>query len=142
MGADMIPELALKYPRLFKRGDLSRSWLNPGWAPVVDRLLADLDQLLDDEQANRLVIRKIGEKFGVLHVHADFYERDEAGRLDQLDTDSATARVITKVLEEASAKSAQICERCGAASSLQRLPGWVTTLCTSCQAKRQGELKC
>lgn len=44
------------------------------------------------------------------------------------------------MLEDASTQSAQICEGCGAASSLQRLAGWVTTLCTSCQARRRGTL--
>ncbi len=139
MDTATISELARKYPRLLRRQYLFRTQLDHGWAPIVGDLLAKLDAMLDDEQARRLIISKIGEKFGMLYVHADFYERDETGRLDQLDADSSTVKRIKTMLEEASEKSIQICEHCGAESSLQRLAGWVTTLCTSCQAKRQWE---
>ena len=136
-----IDELTRKYPRLLRRGYLARSWLNPGWAPIVDRFLADIDELLDDEQARRLIIGKIGEKFGVLYMHADFYERDTDGRLDRLDADSTTARRIQHLLEDARAQSAHTCERCSAASSLQSLAGWATTLCASCRAEQHAELE-
>lgn len=82
MSEDTISELARKYPRVLRRKYLFRTHLDFGWTLIVDRLLADLDELLDDEQARRLIISKIGEKFGALHVHADFYDRDEEGRLD------------------------------------------------------------
>jgi hypothetical protein len=108
--------LRSRYPKWFDRRSLLSIDLPDGWAEIVTRLCDDVAAALGPE-AERLRLRQIKSKFGVLRV----YWRHPNSALRTLVGDRVAA---TK------AKSQRTCEVCSSPASLCVGDlGWLATLC-------------
>ncbi|PQM53722.1 hypothetical protein C5U48_02615 [Mycolicibacter virginiensis] len=88
-----------------------------GWQPIINRLVADLQEL---DPAIRIV--RVREKFGGLRVSAEWPAGTDLDRLRSL-------------VDAARDESSRTCERCGIAGEQRRVGGyWIMTLCSSCNA--------
>ena len=143
-----------KYPRLFQgEPSLLGLGLPLGWFAIMDEALAQIDALLDDEQASKFSVDQVKEKFGVLRVHLGLqpvligreengwpiYEDDQPS--DELVSVMQAARKFTNA---ASQKSAYTCAACSAPGRL-RSPAtgdavWMLTLCDACNRIPRREL--
>lgn len=131
---DALPELMQRYPRLFRgEGPVIPSGLLPGWAGLVEQLLADIDGLLTDAQAQRFEVGQIKEKFGTLRF---YWKLQESG---QASDDERLLRVrMMALVREAERHSATVCERCGAPGTLGENMGWYRVRCESCGDNARG----
>ena len=143
-----ISLLVERHPRLF-HGKHPRvmSDCPPGWQSLVDRFFADVDVMLDDEQARSFRVEQIKEKFAGLRIYwklgkqkttaVDVFANDGIIRLQTQPNqptelfDQIAARV-TLAEEEA----AQTCQKCGSLGAERRSRGWLITLCAACAAPR------
>jgi hypothetical protein len=82
-----------------------------GWWPLVREVCQRLD-----ETGGK--IHQVKEKFGGLRIYAHCNEE------------------VSKLINEAEAKSYQICEECGSEEDVTSEGGWIKTLCKQC---REGE---
>lgn len=145
-GAERIARIVAKYQRLFSAGRRPhRSSVPHGWAPIVDDLVGSIDALLDDDQATRFFVFRIGERAGRLRLDTSLFPRDADGNLQPLEplpaADAAVEREILRLIEVAGQRSAETCQGCGVASSLRTVDGYVSTLCDACHAQRLAELE-
>src|SRR5665213_2711813 len=86
--------------------------VGPGWADIIERLVADLVALGWDGE-----VCQVKEKFGGLRFYIN------------AQTDEMWERAILACEE-----SVQICEECGAPGILRKQKAWWKTLCTRCAA--------
>ena len=129
---DVLPELIARYPRLFRgKGPTIPSVLLPGWAGLVDALLADVDRMLTDAQAQRFQVDQIKEKFGMLRFYWSLRERSQASPDESLLWTRGEARV-----REAAQQSEDVCELCGAPGTLGESRGWYRVRCARCATRR------
>jgi hypothetical protein len=100
--------------------------VEPGWFPLLDRVLADLGEevrLMTEDQRARFAIAQIKEKYGELTIYTH-------GGND----------LTAAIIEEAEALSRTICEQCGAPGSQVVFAGkWYATLCAPCAQKDASE---
>lgn len=138
-----LQELINAYPRLMGgEGPRAPGYVGFGWHPIVMRLMAAIDALLDDELAQGFRVMQIKEKFGGLRFYVDLNGRTDftvdligVGRLripDQ-DQEGVSARPaeldrIHELIRAAEREAAITCEVCGAPGELRR-DGWLLTLC-------------
>jgi len=144
------------FPRIF-RGEPPRvmSYLSPGWASLLTVLFGRIDQMLTDEQARRFSVLQIKEKFGALRlywgidgaqqeVRVDIHQpgverisiRSTGG--DESPDDALLRLAISRLVQEAEAWSAEICERCGN-PGVTNESGWLLTLCDEHKKAREIE---
>lgn len=90
-----------------------------GWLALVDRMLSDLDQLVEAGH-DEIGVTDIKSKAGALHVGLEYYS-------DQTD----------EVIERHEAEALKTCEICGSPGQPQG-PGWPSTLCDD-HAQRKGK---
>lgn len=83
----------------------------PGWAPLIDALLADLLALWPD-----ITVQQVKEKFGRLTVYVT-YPRDPA-----------LHAAVESRISIAAADASRMCELCGAPGRT-RATGWIRVLC-------------
>ena len=147
---DSVKPLIDQFPRLFhgKPPEVPSS-VPRGWVPLVVRLFADIDAMLDDEQAKRFHVLQIKEKFASLSVcwklagqtttviDVTGPEGVERLRMKPRRPTQLFERVSTQV-RVAETDSRNICQRCGAEGAKVGGRGWLVTLCTPCRAL-QGE---
>ena len=130
-----LDDLIQRHPRLF-RGEFPAiaSWVPKGWTPLVEELFRDLEALLDDEQAARLEIRQIKEKFGSLRVYTQLHPSPGSTELSEADV--ALHRQVMRLVHEAEKRTLRVCDSCGAPSEIRSFAGWMTTRCDRCLAAR------
>ena len=80
----------------------------PGWRPLIERALADIELDLAGKPWRVLQIK---EKLGELRIYTS--------------PPSAAARGVREASEET-------CMKCGAAGGYVKLGGWIATLCDTC----------
>lgn len=130
MNDDLVDEnlamLTVRYPRLFGAGPRHPgSWVEPGWAGIVDTLFRRIDERLATESTVRFETTQVKEKFGRLRVYFELETSDIDGS-----THLALLREeIRRYVDEAGACSMRTCARCGAAGTTSRSNGFVATLC-------------
>ena len=118
-----------KYPRLFQgEPSLLDLGLPLGWFAIMDEALAQIDALLDDEQASKFSVDQVKEKFGVLRVHLGLQPvligREENGWpiYDDEEPDEEMNEVLQrarKLTNVACSQSQYVCLACGAPGSLR-----------------------
>ena len=130
-----LDDLIQRHPRLF-RGEFPAiaSWVPEGWARLVEELFRKLEALLDDEQAARLEIRQIKEKFGSLRVYAQLHPGPGATELSE--GDAPLHQHVIRLVHEAETCTLHVCDSCGAPSEIRSFAGWMTTRCDRCLAQR------
>lgn len=130
-----LDDLIQRHPRLF-RGEFPAiaSWVPEGWARLVEELFRKLEALLDDEQAARLEIRQIKEKFGSLRVYAQLHPGPGATELSE--GDAPLHQHVIRLVHEAEKCTLHVCDSCGAPSEIRSFAGWMTTRCDRCLAQR------
>lgn len=144
--SDPIAMFVARFPRLF-HGKFPRvmSSLPHGWVDVVTRLFMDLDALLDDEQARRLQIIQLKEKFAGLCVYWSL-GKEKTSIIDMIGEDSvqrfrsypkkpsdAFAQITARV-GQAEDEAAKTCQRCGnGGATSNQTGGWLVTLCEACR---------
>ena len=94
-----------------------QSKVGPGWAGIIERLVADLSALGWDGE-----VGQVKEKFGGLRFYIN------------AQTDEMWERTI-----QACEESVQTCEECGAPGTLRKDRRWWKTLCTRCADERSDE---
>ncbi len=105
-----------KHPRLFSADSIFWSHVSDGWVGIFDRLLGDIDKLLTDEEAQKLEIKQIKEKFGLLRFYSSYPDdgdtevEDEACEPTRADVIRATILILVRAAE---AESKVTCETCG-----------------------------
>jgi hypothetical protein len=123
---DPLSALVAAHPALFG-GELPRipSHLPEGWFALVDGLCSDIETLLRN-QAGRIVVAQVKEKFGGLRFYYDWDDADDAGA--DLETSLLKERVRALV-DEARARTTLICQKCGDPATLKLHGGWTAALC-------------
>ena len=111
-----------RYPQLFGPETEPRAihaWgfeCGPGWLPIIDRLCADLVDIIREEGLAGFHILQVKEKHGSLRVHA-------AGGNDR----------VWDRIDAAEDQSAITCEACGAhPHPIRDRNGWLSTCCDPC----------
>lgn len=94
------------------------SGVGDGWLPIVNDLIAKLD-----ERFPGWTLSQVKEKFGGLRFYADPPQGTAWEDMELL-------------IADAEVKAAETCEWCGQPGRL-REGGWLLTLCDECQAKRE-----
>lgn len=138
-----LQDLIDAFPRLMHgEGPTIPGYVGFGWHPIVMRLMAAIDALLDDEVARGFRVVQVKEKFGGLRFYVDLNDRRDitvdligVGRMlvyDQED-EGTPARPpelerIYELIRAAEQEAAKTCEICGAPGALRR-SGWQVTLC-------------
>ncbi|MCO5099242.1 MAG: hypothetical protein M9884_17500 [Rhodocyclaceae bacterium] len=121
-----LATLIARYPRLFGAGPRHPgSWVEPGWAGIVDALFRRIDERLATEPTVRFETVQVKEKFGRLRVYFELETSDIDGSA-QL---ALLREEIGRYVEEAGARSLRTCARCGSAGTASRNNGVVATLC-------------
>jgi hypothetical protein len=92
----------------------NRGYVDPGWVPIVDKLITELLALGWDGD-----LHQVKEKFGGLRFYVG----------------AATPEMI-KLIHAAEVETFTICEGCGK-PGVQRTGGWIKTLCDRCDASRK-----
>ena len=117
LGAAMV-----EFPRLFN-GEPPRipGWVQPGWQPLVWRLLTSIDTVLTDAEAQEFRVIQVKEKWGTL----SFYFRSSERVRAQLDA----------LVDGACTESATMCMKCGKPAKLANNPEWIAVLCTDHQSQ-------
>lgn len=110
--ADHFKAIADRYPVALRNVYCGAS-CGPGWLPLVL-------PVLDACEVAGVEVHQIKEKFGLLRVYTG--ERPSGSG-------------IGSAIQAAEAKSATVCEDCGAYGK-RRSGGWIRTLCDSCDGKR------
>jgi hypothetical protein len=144
-----IDALVARFPRLFRgKHPQVPSSVPPGWSSLIDRMLADIDGMLDDGCARRFQVLQIKEKFGGLRVYWRLGRRQSAvidavtpdGLLKVKLTARAASAVDQSVVEQIDARIQQAedeasgtCQRCGRGDARRRSRGWLVTLCDTCE---------
>ncbi|MDB6180038.1 hypothetical protein [Paracoccus fistulariae] len=88
----------------------------PGWYPLIDRLSADLAEIIRQDGLRRFRPVQVKEKFGSLR----FYIR------------GGNERALDRIAQAAQ-EAETTCEGCGRASHIHIVDAWLTTLCPGCQ---------
>lgn len=138
-----LQDLIDAYPRLMHgQGPRIEGYVGFGWHPIVMRLMAAIDALLDDDLAKGFRVIQIKEKFGGLRFYVDLNGRkdftvDVIGvarlRIPDSDEEGLPARPpeldpIHELIGAAEVEAFKTCEVCGAPGELRR-DGWLLTLC-------------
>ena len=145
--SDPIVTFVARFPRLF-HGKFPRvmSSLPHSWIELVTRLFVDLDAMLDDEQARRMQIIQLKEKFAGLCVYWSL-GKEKTSIIDIIGVDSvqrlrtyprkpseAFAQITARV-GQAEDEAARTCQRCGnGGATSNQAGGWLVTLCEACRA--------
>lgn len=108
-------------------GDESHAWFecDDGWGPLIAELETQLKALSPD-----YTISQVKEKFGGLRYYAT-----------PGDVDEETSKQFRALINQAEAKSYEICECCGQPGQLSRRGkhGWYKTLCSTCAERMNFE---
>jgi hypothetical protein len=145
--APNIDALVARFPRLF-HGRQPRVWsdLPPGWTELANQLFADLNSMIDDDEAKRFEVVQIKEKFAGLRVYWEL-AHEQTTVIDVIGSNSVqridkgpakpTAlfdRIRARV-RQAGEQAATTCQRCGNGGASAGGPGWIVTLCETCRVK-------
>lgn len=117
--------LVAEFPRLFRGQVPARSDLDPGWVDIVRRALQRIDAMLTDEQAAKVNIAQVKEKWGELRLYVFARELDQA-----------TQDTIAGLVREAIAEAQKACAKCGQPGDLRTDFHYVQTLCDTHAAER------
>jgi hypothetical protein len=117
--------LVAEFPRLFRGQVPGRSDLDPGWVDIVRRALRRIDAMLPDEQAAKVNVAQVKEKWGELRLYVFAF-----------DLDRATQERIAGFVKEATAESQMTCAKCGEPGELRTDFPHVQTLCDTHAAER------
>lgn len=90
----------------------------PGWYPLIERLSADLAEIVRQEGLRRFRAVQVKEKFGGLR----FY------------TTGGNERTLARIAEAAQ-EAEHTCEGCGAPGHIRSIDGWLTTICDDCRVR-------
>jgi hypothetical protein len=136
---DELSRLVAAHPRLF--GGTSpaiHSYLMPGWFDLVDKLCTDVETVLGDD-TKKFRVLQLKEKFGALRFYYELGKTSDrrvdlvavSGTLSlRSKTEGATKMdLVRRLVDEAEARSTQVCERCGRAGELRKVSSWLTALC-------------
>ncbi len=88
----------------------------PGWYPIIERLSADLAEIVRHDGLKRFRVVQVKEKFGGLRVYVK----------------GSNERALNRIAE-AERESELTCEGCGAPSRIRSVDGWLTTVCDDCR---------
>lgn len=110
-----VLSLIEKYPRLFSGDSIFWSYVTEGWVGIVDKLLGDIDKLLSDEEARKLEIKQVKEKFGTLRFYSSYPDDDDDDDDEAREPTRADAirSAILALVRAAEAESEVTCETCG-----------------------------
>lgn len=88
----------------------------PGWYPLIERLTAQLAEVIAEDRLDRFYVTQVKEKFGGLRVYVQ----------------NGNAR-CQALIEEATREAAQTCEGCGRRPvKIRTHGGWLITCCDDC----------
>lgn len=138
-------ELIDKFPRLFRNEQPELGIeIGVGWLQILTRLFRQIDETLTDEQAKRITVRQVKQKFAGLRV---YYSVDEQRKLTldiisndgvqtirpaPSDEDGFPGSKIDALIWQAAADARVTCEWCGAPGSL-RGAAWIHVACDRCE---------
>lgn len=108
-----------KYPKLFRTCKLIEC--DKGWDSILDNLCGCIQQYVTSNPLSKdFDITQVKEKFGTLRFYTNYSD-------DYIDGMICLAEYL----------SSKTCERCGDTNraSLERLGGWVKTICSTCRRK-------
>lgn len=106
-------------PRTIRNSLLGDGFLcGPGWYPLIERLSADLAEIVREDGLKRFRVVQVKEKFGGLRFYV------KGGNERALDR-------IAEAVQEAE----RTCEGCGAPSSIRSIDGWLTKVCDDCRLR-------
>ena len=129
MREDLEEELQTRYI-FMRRSDMDTIYekygcqCENGWYNLIDETCSRIQAVYDEMLiAPSLKILQIKEKFGTLRFYFELPTRDETLR-----------ERITRIVDEAQVKSAQICERCGSVNREKKIrtEDYYQTLCDAC----------
>ncbi len=142
-----LKQLIESYPRLMHgEGPRIPGYIGYGWHPIVMRLMARIDEMLDDDLAQRFRVHQIKEKFGGLRFYFGLSGRRDytfdllsaagATRVeipdDEVEADlpprPGAMDAILELVRIAEKEASCTCEVCGEPGERTR-EGWVQTLC-------------
>lgn len=142
-----IDALVVRFPRLFK-GRHPRVWsdLPQGWVELTHRLFADLDTMLNDDEAARFEIVQIKEKFAGLRVYwslgeemtlvLDLRSTHSSQRIEKVpDAPTALSDRIRALVAQAAEQAATTCQHCGNGGAERNGFGYYVTLCGPCRMR-------
>jgi len=94
-----------------------------GWLPIIDRLVTNLAKIYP---AFRIV--QIKEKFGTLRFYIEAVPTELYPQ-------------VSREIEEAELKSAEVCESCGKPGKMRDERYWMKTMCDECDHNEQERLE-
>lgn len=121
MRNDLDRLLCERYPKIFPLhdSDVQRSTMawgfecGDGWFDLIDDLCSRMQPHVDSSCIDQIIALQVKEKYGELR----FYH-------------NSGDEMIHQMVEEAEARSEQICEQCGQPGALtETLKGWLQTRC-------------
>jgi hypothetical protein len=126
--------LCKKYPKMMvnRYKDMKETCMcwgfecGDGWFPILDQLMGNIQHHIDwknrtEEVVAQVTLDQVKEKFGTLRF---YYTGGD-------DTISGMVRM-------AESMSSVICEGCSSPATTHG-PGWIRTICQSCETKREEE---
>lgn len=139
--AEAWEALKRRYPWLFDRENIGHS-CPPGWLPTVERLCAQLDDALSDEERECVWLSQVKEKYGGLRAYLnvaplrlDFSSPGGlvSGSIDTREADNGERKLyerLRNIVTRAEDESLTVCQWCGLKPASQRnVAGWLTTAC-------------
>ncbi|HYS87712.1 MAG TPA: hypothetical protein VEN78_22325 [Bradyrhizobium sp.] len=125
-----------RHPTLFRgRIPPCRNEIEPGWVPLIDELLTDMEQIAA-EKVGDVTMMQIKVKFGDLRVGISMMRQGETWAEDDLDVrahPAGTLRALSIQLRErietARIASRRLCAACGAPGRMLKRDGWYYVAC-------------
>jgi hypothetical protein len=113
--ADPLAALMARHPDWFALGTIAPL---PGWTALVEQLFAELDATLTGAARAQFQVAAVRERDGRLQVET--YQAVPAAHA---------------LIAQAAARSARICQSCGAPGRRKAFAGWTATLCAACRRR-------
>lgn len=98
-----------------------------GWNDILECLVQSIDDVLDEDESEKMNVVQVKQKFGALEFYCFF------------DDDFEKADTIRSLISMARKMSQRVCEYCGDAASRRSIGGWYVTICEDCYDKRNNQ---
>jgi hypothetical protein len=136
-GETRVAKAIATFPRLFKGAEpsIGASWPK-GWDTLLRHLCADINAMLDDDEAAAFEVQQIKEKFGALRFYWTAYRADQHPaplKPSHAGLKAGKGPAILARVLAAQELSSSTCMLCGGPGRT-RQNGWVHVSCDKCQA--------
>jgi hypothetical protein len=132
--------LFARYPHMFPKAARVAGWdIEPGWLDIVERLCADIDAIVPENEKEHLLVVQIKEKFGTLRFYLDV----APPRIDIISPSGVVSgsmplsqkrhrawlEQVDALVRAAEQESSKRCLFCGAPGKLRTDQPWIVTAC-------------